>query len=106
VALADSFERDRVLLPTASGWDLTSAGERKLAHLGLDTAVLQQGRRPFLRPCLDWTERRPHLARMLGRALASLLLDLGWVRRSAQSRALLITAPGERQLLSEFAIKL
>ncbi len=106
VALADSFERDRMLLPTASGWDLTSQGERKLAHLGLDTAALPQSRRPFLRPCLDWTERRPHLAGMLGQGLASLLLDLGWVRRTAQSRALVITAAGERQLLSEFAIKL
>src|ERR1700722_2083717 len=106
VALADSFERDRMLLPTASGWDLTGAGERKLAHLGLDAAELRQGRRPVLRPCLDWTQRRPHLAVRLGQALASLLLDLGWVRRSTQSRALLITAPGERRLLSEFAIKL
>jgi hypothetical protein len=106
VALADSFERDRVLLPTASGWDLTSAGERKLAHLGLDAAALHESRRPFLRPCLDWTERRPHLAGMLGQALAGRLLDLDWVRRSSQSRALVITAAGERQLLAEFAIRL
>ena len=106
VALADSFERDRMLLPTASGWDLTSAGERKLAHLGLDAAALHEGRRPFLRPCLDWTERRPHLAGMLGQALAGRLLDLDWVRRSSQSRALVITPPVERQLLAEFAIKL
>jgi DNA-binding transcriptional ArsR family regulator len=106
VALADSFERDRMLVPTASGWDLTSRGERKLDDLGLDTAALRQGRRPFLRPCLDWTERRPHLAGLLGQALASRLLDLDWVRRSSGSRALLITAPGERKLLAEFAIKL
>ena len=106
VALVDSFERDRMLLPTASGWDLTSAGERKLAHLGLDAAALHEGRRPFLRPCLDWTERRPHLAGLLGQALAGRLLDLDWVRRSSQSRALVITASGERQLLAEFAIKL
>ena len=106
VALVDSFERDRMLLPTASGWDLTSAGERKLAHLGLDAAALHEGRRPFLRPCLDWTERRPHLAGMLGQALAGHLLDLDWVRRSNQSRALVITPSGERQLLAEFAIKL
>jgi hypothetical protein len=95
-----------MLLPTASGWDLTSQGERKLAHLGLDAAALHQKRRPFLRPCLDWTERRPHLAGMLGQALAGRLLDLDWVRRSNQSRALAITASGERQLLAEFAIKL
>jgi hypothetical protein len=43
---------------------------------------------------------------MLGQALAGRLLDLDWVRRSSQSRALLITAAGERQLLAEFAIRL
>ena len=106
VALADAFERDLMLLPTAGGWDLTGAGERKLAHLGLDSAALHEGRRPFLRPCLDWTERRPHLAGQLGQALAGHLLELDWVRRSSQSRALVITPAGERQLLAEFAIKL
>jgi DNA-binding transcriptional ArsR family regulator len=105
VALADAFERDGVLAPAAGGWDLTSGGRRRLEVLGLDIAALRPGRRPFLRPCLDWTERRPHLAGALGRALADRLLDLGWVRRSPQSRAIVITAPGERQLLAEFAIK-
>jgi DNA-binding transcriptional ArsR family regulator len=106
VALADAFERDQVLLPTASGWDLTREGEAALARLGLDPAALRQARRPFLRPCLDWTERRPHLAGMLGQAIAARFLDLDWVRRSGRSRALVITATGERQLLAEFAITL
>jgi hypothetical protein len=105
VALADAFERDLMLVPAAGGWDLTSAGQRRLEGLGLDTSALHQSRRPFLLPCLDWTERRPHLAGALGQALADRLLDLGWVRRSPQSRALVITTPGERQLLAEFAIK-
>jgi DNA-binding transcriptional ArsR family regulator len=105
VALADAFERDGVLVPAAGGWDLTGDGRRRLQVLGLDTEALHQSRRPLLRPCLDWTERRPHVAGALGRALADRLLELGWVRRSTQSRAILITAPGEQQLLAEFAIK-
>jgi hypothetical protein len=111
VALADALERDRVLAPVAGGWDLTSEGRRRLDTFGLDifgldTQVLRQSRRPLLRPCLDWTERRPHVAGALGAALAERLLQLGWVRRGAQSRAIVITAPGERQLLAEFAIKI
>jgi DNA-binding transcriptional ArsR family regulator len=105
VAPADTLERDGVLAPSAGGWDLTSEGRPRLEVLGLDTA-LHQSRRPFLRPCLDWTERRPHVAGALGRALADRLLDLGWVRRSTQSRAIVITAHGEQQLLAEFAIKI
>jgi DNA-binding transcriptional ArsR family regulator len=105
VALADALERDGALVPADGGWELTGDGRRRLELLGLDTDALQQSRRPFLRPCLDWTERRPHVAGALGAALADRLLDLGWVRRSAQSRAVVITAPGEQRLLAEFAIK-
>ena len=104
VALADAFERDQLIAVTASGWDLTSRGQRRLEGLGLDTDALHQGSRPFLRPCLDWTERRPHLAGQLGKGLADRLLALDWIRRSAGSRALVITAPGEQQLLAEFAV--
>lgn len=105
VALADALEQQRVITPADSGWVLTSAGERRLGLLGLDVEGLHGGRRPLLRPCLDWTERRPHMAGMLGQALAGRLLDLGWVRRAAASRAVVITPLGERQLLAEFAIK-
>jgi DNA-binding transcriptional ArsR family regulator len=77
----------------------------RLGAFGLDVDALHGGRRPLLRPCLDWTERRPHMAGQLGQALAGRLLDLGWVRRGAASRALVITPLGEQQLLAEFAIK-
>jgi DNA-binding transcriptional ArsR family regulator len=105
VALADAFERDGVLAAADGGWRLTGDGQRRLAALGVDTAAAPPSRRPLLRPCLDWTERRPHVAGALGRAVTDRLLALGWVRRSPQSRALLITAPGEQRLLAEFAIK-
>lgn len=105
VALADAFEQHQLISPADSGWALTGAGERRLGAFGLDVDALHGGRRPLLRPCLDWTERRPHMAGQLGQALAGRLLDLGWVRRGAASRALVITPLGEQQLLAEFAIK-
>jgi hypothetical protein len=105
VALADALEQQRVLTPAAGGWVLTSQGERRLGALGLDIGALRRSRRSFLRPCLDWTERRPHVAGMLGRVLAGRLLDLGWVRRAEATRAVLITPLGEQQLLAEFAVR-
>jgi DNA-binding transcriptional ArsR family regulator len=105
VSLADAFEQRQLLTSSDSGWALTSQGERRLGALGLDASLLQRGRRPFLRPCLDWTERRPHIAGALGQSLASRFLDLAWVRRSPGSRALVITPAGEQQLLAEFGVR-
>lgn len=104
VALADSFEQHKFITVAASGWTLTSQGERRLSTLGVDVGTMRQGRRPVLRPCQDWTERRAHMAGALGQALADCFLRLEWVRRSASSRALVVTAVGERQLLAQFAI--
>jgi DNA-binding transcriptional ArsR family regulator len=106
VALADSFEHHHLITAADSGWVLTSHGQHRLSDLGLDAGALHRGRRPMLRPCLDWTERRPHMAGALGQALASRLLNLEWIRRAPATRALVITSLGERQLLAEFAIKL
>jgi DNA-binding transcriptional ArsR family regulator len=105
VALVDAFEQDELVSPSESGWSLTVHGQRRLGLLGLDAGALGQGRRPLLRPCQDWTERRPHMAGALGQALASRLLDLRWVLRAPSSRALLITPLGEQRLLAEFAVK-
>lgn len=105
VGLADAFEQQRLITPADSGWAVTSRGEQRCTELGLDVAAMHRARRPFLRPCKDWTERRPHMAGMLGQALAGRLFDLDWVRPTAATRAVLITPLGEQQLLSEFAVK-
>jgi len=52
------------------------------------------GRQPFVRPCLDWTERQNHVAGPLGRQILSHGLDAGWLQRHAHKRGLLVTAPG------------
>lgn len=92
VALHDGL-LERGWLTTS--YDVTGAGEAELAAWGVDVAAARAGRRTFARPCLDWTERRPHLAGALAAALATALVDRGWfVRRSADSRALRITDAG------------
>lgn len=106
VALADAFEQDRIITATGGGWTLTSRGEHRLGELGLDSGVLHRGRRPLLRSCQDWTERRPHMAGLLGQLLASKLLDQNWVRRRPGTRALQVTLLGEQQLLAEFAVRI
>lgn len=76
---------------------LTPAGRTWFVDLvGAD--ALHQTRRPLLRTCLDWTERRNHLGGALGSALCTQLLQRGWVTRTPQHRAVTITSEGSRAL--------
>jgi DNA-binding transcriptional ArsR family regulator len=106
VALTDALEERRAITPNTSGWELTSRGEDMLGDLGLDLPTLRNERRAFLRPCLDWTERRPHLAGALGAAVMSCFFDRAWIRRLPGSRAVRVTSEGEAQLLARFAVAL
>ena len=104
VALTDALEQQRVIEPADGSYSLTVAGEQRLQRFGLDIAALRGRRRAFARPCLDWTERRSHLAGALGAGLADRLLELGWIRRVPGGRALRLTDAGQRGLRIEFAL--
>lgn len=106
VGLTDSLERQHMIEPGDGAWALTSAGERRLGSLGIDAAALRHQRRTFARPCLDWTERRPHLAGALGAAVARHALDRTWLRPVPGTRALRVTDEGRRGFLDEFGLNL
>ncbi len=63
-------------------------------RLGIDPAGQCAGRRPLLRECLDWTERRPHLAGVVAAELLTTLLGNGWLTRTSRPRALVLTSSG------------
>ena len=73
--------------------ELGPAGERCLADLRIGVAELRAARRPLTRGCLDWTERRDHLAGSVGAALARRLFELKWVTRTS-TRAVRVTDAG------------
>ena len=86
---------DAGLVDHSAGFALTSAGIDWLnAAMGVDVAALRAGRRPLVRPCLDWTERRPHLGGAVGAALCERFLAEGWVTRMSGSRAIRVSAAG------------
>jgi DNA-binding transcriptional ArsR family regulator len=95
VAIADAMT-GRGLLDWEHGLRLTPAGEHWLADLAIELPA--ETRRPALRPCLDWTERRPHLAGTVGAALCAHAFTADWIRRVGSSRAVLVT-PAGRELL-------
>lgn len=103
VALADALVAERWLEEDGRCYRLTAAGRRALGALGIDT----RGRReqPAARRCLDWTERRPHIAGPIGTALAALALERGWVRRLRGTRAVAVTPAGRTQLEKVFHVR-
>ncbi|MFB9239538.1 ArsR/SmtB family transcription factor [Plantactinospora siamensis] len=106
-ALHDGLVADGSLAVGGDGYLLTDAGQRRLVAVGVDVVAARAARRAFARSCLDFTERRPHLAGALGAALRQLCLDRGWlVRRAAGHRALRLTDTGRRDLPAAFAIDL
>lgn len=80
------------------GYDLTDAGRGWLEELGVE-APPAPGER-FAYPCLDWSERRPHLAGRLATSLLDHFLERRWLVRAPQSRALRVTPQGRRTLLA------
>lgn len=83
---------------------LSPDGESALRDLGVDIEDAARRRRNFARPCLDWTERRPHLAGALGAAIATTLLDCGWLERPHRGRGLRCTQRGRAGFRRTFGI--
>ncbi|MFG3238361.1 ArsR/SmtB family transcription factor [Streptomyces sp. NPDC048157] len=102
IAITDAMTV-RGLLAQDTGFALTDDGLRWFGGLGigLETA----SRRPLIRSCLDWTERRPHLAGVAGAALCRHALDTGWCVRIGSGRAVKATPDGERALYEHLGIE-
>lgn len=82
--------------------ELAPAAPAALALLGVCDIRPASSRRPRLRNCLDWSERRPHLAGATGAALLARLLDTGWLARRRTPRAVRLTRAGQEQLAAAF----
>ncbi|MBY8876468.1 winged helix-turn-helix domain-containing protein [Actinacidiphila acidipaludis] len=103
VAVTDAMTA-RGMLRQDTGFALTEDGVAWLTGLGADLAGRPSSRRPLARSCLDWTERRPHLAGTAGAELCRLVLDRGWARRVGTGRAVRATPLGERELARTLGI--
>ncbi len=98
VAITDAMT-DRGFLTHDQGLTITEAGLSSLRDRGIDLTSRSRSR-PMVRPCLDWTERRIHLAGVVGAALCDWALQRHFVERIGSGRALKVT-PGGRQAFRE-----
>ncbi|CAO3419690.1 ArsR/SmtB family transcription factor [Azospirillum doebereinerae] len=104
IGLADALRaQGHVVLADGTGV-VTTAGRRFLGDFGIGMEADLAGRRPLCRTCLDWSERRPHLAGRLGAGLLDRSLALGWIARVPDSRAVSVTAEGREGFAAMFGI--
>jgi DNA-binding transcriptional ArsR family regulator len=104
VSITDALVERRILTLDGDNFDLTHRGEAWLGTLGIDANALRRRRRSVARACLDWTERRPHLAGSAGAALATGLFTQRSIARLPGSRAVRITPTGATWLEHELGI--
>ncbi|MDR6866042.1 DNA-binding transcriptional ArsR family regulator [Microbacterium resistens] len=104
VALFDALV-DRDLLSVDDGLTVTAEGRSFFAELGGPGALVSPTRRPLVKTCLDWTERRSHLAGHLGGALLRTFVDRAWVAPRSTPRALTVTAAGLDALRTIFGVE-
>ncbi len=98
VAIADALMAKRFIVLTEEGGEVTPAGTRFLAKFGANLNSTPASRRIFCRACLDWSERRYHVAGFVGAEIWRRCLELGWLARRRDTRAVRVTPAGRRGL--------
>ena len=96
IRLFDHMLRSGYLAHDGDALVMTCGGVTFVRDFGIDPSVLGKGRSPLCLECLDWSERRSHLAGSLGRAILSRIEQLGWACRDKNSRAVAFSQEGRR----------
>jgi DNA-binding transcriptional ArsR family regulator len=105
VKIAEALEKKKAIRKSANSYIVTNAGWHFLTELDIDKNKMMVNRRPLARQCLDWSERRPHLAGQLGAQLLISLLEKSWLKRMKFSRELIITTKGRSEIQKMFGIQ-
>jgi DNA-binding transcriptional ArsR family regulator len=105
VALTDALIHKGAIELGDEAGRVTEFGESFLQSFGISLDDRLQSRRLYCRPCLDWSERRFHLAGVLGSALLARTLELGWIVRADEGRAVSVTPKGRRGFSSRFGVE-
>jgi len=105
VDLIDSMVAREFVVLDAEAAEITRTGARFLTEFGIELPTRRSSHGHFCRLCLDWTERRPHLAGAVGAAIATRYFDLGWLERIKRSQAVIVTRSGRRGFQETFGIQ-
>ena len=106
VAIADALIAHRRIAFDGDAGEVTDSGRKFFAGLGVDLPPPGSSRRIYCRSCLDWSERRPHVAGLVGARIANFCFERKWLARNVASRALTLTGQGGRMLPRAFDVDL
>lgn len=104
VALTDSLLEQKILVEKNKAFEISKEGEKWFSDFGINLEEAQKQKRIFLKPCLDWSERRNHIAGSVGTLLFNKMIKEDWLRKTENSRAISITGKGKKELLKYFKI--
>ena len=105
VTIAKTLLERQVVIENSNGFYVTSDGGNWFSSFGINIEDVQKTRRKFAPICVDWTERRHHIGGALGAAIYSRFMELSWIVKSRDSRAVSLTPTGAEGLQSVFGIE-
>ncbi|MBO9473573.1 winged helix-turn-helix transcriptional regulator [Shimia sp. R10_1] len=100
----DSLIAQGHLILDGEDLNLTRSGQAFVTELGIDLTELRKNKSPLCRECLDWSERRSHLAGSLGRAFLSRFEDLSWAKRDQKTRVISFSTNGAKEFERLFSV--
>ena len=106
IAMYDALVAGAQIAEDGDEITLTDKGRQFAEEFGIDLATLQANRVPLCRACLDWSERRTHLAGSLGRAYLSAFEERGWTKRDKATRAVTFSPKGRAAFADAFGLTL
>ena len=104
VAVTESLLEQNIILDSDAKFEVSPEGVKWFSDFGINLEDLKKQRRLFLKPCLDWSERKNHIAGSLGVSLLDKMIADDWLRRTKDSRVIQITGKGEKELFRYFKI--
>lgn len=105
VKITDALVARGILKRGENEFSIPSKGKKWFAEIGIDVEKEQKKKRQFARQCVDWTERKHHLAGAVGAQLFEYYLNAGWVKRKPNSRAVEITELGKKEFEDSLGVR-
>ncbi len=104
VRITEAIVGRGLLREVGRDYQITKKGAQWFSDFGIDIGALRKSGRVFARQCLDWSERRNHLAGALGSVLAEQIFERGWIERVRENRAVRITELGHLELKRQLGV--